>query len=280
MGEVAAELGISATGLGKICDRLLIPYPTRGYWGRRQGRAPIAPPSLPPAPAGCESVVTFAGTPAPSRRKRTRLAPETRRVQLMDAAAAMIGAEGLHAVSIKAVAREIGISETSAHGYFPSRTDLLVALARRELHAMDRQRHADIERGYDHSTKITLSTLSYLRYVAEHGALVQTLLNSPEVRAALRAERLVRGDWDIRRNAAALERNGGVAPAVAYGSTVVLTAVCLRAGRLLARRRIDLAAAERLCLSIVNTADRDLHESPAAALDRTQPGEAAPQQTS
>ncbi len=34
MSNIAVGLGLSANGLAKICDRLLIPYPTRGYWAK------------------------------------------------------------------------------------------------------------------------------------------------------------------------------------------------------------------------------------------------------
>jgi hypothetical protein len=31
----AADYGISGNGLAKICDRLNVPYPPRGYWARK-----------------------------------------------------------------------------------------------------------------------------------------------------------------------------------------------------------------------------------------------------
>lgn len=43
--EVAHELGISDVALGKLCQRLQVPKPPRGYWARvRAGRMPRRPP--------------------------------------------------------------------------------------------------------------------------------------------------------------------------------------------------------------------------------------------
>jgi hypothetical protein len=43
--EVARELGLSDVGLGKLCERLQVPKPPRGYWARVQaGRTPKQPP--------------------------------------------------------------------------------------------------------------------------------------------------------------------------------------------------------------------------------------------
>lgn len=47
MSRLAAEYGISGNGLAKICDRLAVPYPPRGYWakkaaGKKGGAIPLA----------------------------------------------------------------------------------------------------------------------------------------------------------------------------------------------------------------------------------------------
>jgi hypothetical protein len=34
LAAVAKELGLSGGALAKICNRLLVPYPPRGYWSR------------------------------------------------------------------------------------------------------------------------------------------------------------------------------------------------------------------------------------------------------
>lgn len=254
LSTLAAEWGISRNGLAKICDRLMVPYPGRGYWNARKAERP----PLPLAPAGVEPVVNLGARAGRTRRERTRLSPEARQDQLMAAAAAIITSEGLHAATMKRIARETGLSEAQAHNHFPRRADLLTALARRELAAMNEQRENEVERGQDNLTRVTLSTLTYLRQVDKRGALIQRLLNSPEVRAGLRAEREEQRGFSRRRMTERLETRYGVEPDLARGATVVLTAVCLRAGRLLAERKIPLEMAERLSLAIVTGGNREI----------------------
>ena len=258
LSVVAGELALSSNGLSKICDRLLIPYPGRGYWSKAgAGRAPERPP-LPASPAGVGEAIVIGADRAASRRHRTRVPAEQRRQQLIDAAAAIITDDGLPALTMKHVARRVGISEAQAHNYFPQRRDLLVALARRELAAMEERRRAEIDRGHDRYTRITLSTISYLREAAGRGALIQVLTQSAEVREALKQERRQSQQVGREQASANLTENYGVPDDVARAMTTVLTSICLRAGRMVADGRLALPAAERLALAITMTGNRDV----------------------
>lgn len=258
LSAVARELGISGNGLSKICDRLLIPYPPRGHWAKAHaGRAPERPP-LPPTPGACNDRIVISGERAPSRRQRTRFSAEARREQLVEAAADLIAKEGLSAASMKAVARAVGISEAQAHNHFPRRQDLLLALARRELHAMETRRREELNRGHDRYTRMTLSTVAYLREVSERGVLIQVLLNSAEVREGLRAERQVTRRWDAKRIADEMTARYRLPDELAFAHTTVLTSLSLRAGRLLAAGKLDLEAAERLTLALLTAGNREV----------------------
>lgn len=71
---VAARYGISDVGLGKVCKRLKIPRPGRGYWRRKRTGHPTHRPPLPPirgADAG-DVVVKF----RPRRYGSTSAEPE------------------------------------------------------------------------------------------------------------------------------------------------------------------------------------------------------------
>lgn len=263
LAAVAGDLGLSRSGLSKICDRLLIPVPPRGYWTTARLAAPPGPPPLPPDAAAPETVVVAPAARAASRRQRTRLSLEARRSQLLDAAGRIVASDGAHAATVKRVAREVGLSEAQAHNQFKGRAELLIALARRELDAMNAVREQEIERGADSLARVTLSTQAYLRQVDQRGALIQRLLNLPEIRAGLRLERETRVAAGLRRVTDRLNARYGVADDLAYGASAVLTAVCLRAGRLLAERKIPLEMAERLSLAIVIAGNRRLMRSPA-----------------
>jgi AcrR family transcriptional regulator len=255
---VARDLHLSGNGLAKICDRLMIPYPGRGYWTAARRASPPQPPALADAPDPLAGGAVISTGRSTSRRKRTRMAPEKRRDQLIEASAVIVADEGARAVTIKRLARDIGISEAQAHNCFSRRTDLLVALARRELAAMNAVRESEIERGHDNLTRVTLSTITYLRQVDERGAVIQRLLALPEVRASLRAEREARARTGLRRMTDRLNARYGVEDDLAFGATAILTAVCLRAGRLLAERKIPLDMAQRLSLAIVTAGNRSI----------------------
>src|SRR5258708_32291835 len=159
---------------------------------------------------------------------------------------------------MKRVARDAGVSEAQAYNYFRRQQDLLVAVARRELDAMNALRLGEINKIKDAQTRITLSTVIYLREVERRGALIQTLLNNPDVRSALRGERNSRRSSSVGEISGRLEERTGVPRDIGKGLTTILTALCLRAGRLLAAKRVPLAMAERLTLAIVLRANRDI----------------------
>jgi hypothetical protein len=52
MIRLAEEFGISGNGLAKVCDRLNVPYPPRGYWAKKEAGKPVVTFKLPPRGAG------------------------------------------------------------------------------------------------------------------------------------------------------------------------------------------------------------------------------------
>ena len=48
MSRLAIEFGISGNGLAKICDRLNVPYPPRGYWAKKDAGKPVVTFKLTP----------------------------------------------------------------------------------------------------------------------------------------------------------------------------------------------------------------------------------------
>ncbi|WP_340644710.1 TetR/AcrR family transcriptional regulator [Phenylobacterium sp.] len=268
LSSVAADLGLSASGLAKLCDRTAIPYPTRGHWGKaRAGRAGPTP-NLPPTPEGAsEQILITPGQPT-ARRTPLRLSPEDRRQQLLDVAARIIVQDGLHALTIKRVARDAGLTAPRAYHFFPTVDDLMAELARRELQAIRAARAHRINTAERPAERLRLSTVTYLRQVAERGDLLQTLQNAPGVRRALRAEqRAIRAD-NTNVVATRFSDSHNIPPDVARAATAVLTSAVLRTGRILARGRLDLALAETLAADIVEAGNRRLavrFEAPTAS---------------
>ncbi|NEW86874.1 hypothetical protein DU475_06305 [Rhodopseudomonas sp. WA056] len=63
MSRLAEEFGISGNGLAKICDRMDVPYPPRGYWAKREAGKPVVVFKLPPRRDGIPQVTDIYPTP-------------------------------------------------------------------------------------------------------------------------------------------------------------------------------------------------------------------------
>lgn len=251
LSVVARDMGVSGTALAKICNRLLVPYPSRGHWSKvNVGKQPARPP-LPAAPESQAQRVTISSVRAGSRRAHTRLPPEARREQLIGIAAGLIREGGLHAASMKRIAAAAGISETQAYNYFSSREHLFVELARREFVGIRAARESGGQGVQDHYAQVTAATRAYLRQIGQRGDLLQTLLGSQEVRNMLRTEHRQQRSTDLRQHAENLVELYKISWPVAMGCTAVLSRLCIRAGKIIAEKRLSVAAAERLCLSMV-----------------------------
>lgn len=62
---LAHELGISGRGLAKICERMEIPVPPRGYWRKLETGKSTPKFRLPPASTDTQLQVTIRPTPQP-----------------------------------------------------------------------------------------------------------------------------------------------------------------------------------------------------------------------
>lgn len=76
MSRLAERYGISGNGLAKICDRLAVPYPPRGYWAKKTAGKHVAQYRLPPPEPDTPASITI--TPTPPALQLKPLAPEQR----------------------------------------------------------------------------------------------------------------------------------------------------------------------------------------------------------
>ena len=70
--------------------------------------------------------------PKTKKKTRTRLNPEARKEMILDHAAEFIAADGVSALSMERLGKEAGISKSLVYAYYPSMTELLQALLKRE----------------------------------------------------------------------------------------------------------------------------------------------------
>jgi len=105
------------------------------------------------------------------------------REALLDRAAEVIAAEGVEALSLRGLARDLGVSHAAPSRHFADRRALLVALARegfrRSIEAMD----AGAERaGSDPVARYRALGRSYVQFAIEHPSYFRAI-NHPEVLA-------------------------------------------------------------------------------------------------
>ena len=114
-------------------------------------------------------------------RKRTRLSPEARQDQILDAAAELIADDRLTTLNMEAVARHAGVSKSLIYGYFPTLTDLLTRVLEREHR---RLRALQVEAGKDTDSLEQLVrrvTNAYMTYMATRGPLIERLSADPRL---------------------------------------------------------------------------------------------------
>jgi hypothetical protein len=63
MARLGLEFGISGNGLAKICQRLHVPYPPRGYWAKKEAGKATTVAELPPLPPGTPTDVEIYPSP-------------------------------------------------------------------------------------------------------------------------------------------------------------------------------------------------------------------------
>lgn len=178
------------------------------------------------------------------------MSPDDRMNQILAIAREMVMRDGIAAISLKRVARVVGVSETLIYYYYSGRLELFIALTRRELDAVREGQKLGLEsRDDDLGGGIVAATRNYLLVMAERGDLVQTLLSDPVIAARFQDEYKLDRETIVRTLASAAARQGGVPENVAVAASHIITAVTMRAGRLLIKKKMHVDAAVALSLS-------------------------------
>jgi AcrR family transcriptional regulator len=127
-------------------------------------------------------------------RPATRLPASERREQLLDTTKAIVAAQGFHAVSIEAVARDAGVSRPIVYGHFEHLSGLLEALVLREsTRALAQLQHV-LPTGLEEPRAQLLSALrAYLEAVEADPDTWRLVLMPPEGAPSLLRDLLARG---------------------------------------------------------------------------------------
>jgi AcrR family transcriptional regulator len=185
------------------------------------------------------------------KRKRIRLAPEVRREQILDQAAHLILAEGLYAVSMERLARDIGISKGLVYNYFPTRDALLTALLNREQAELRDRGMASALEAESFEDLIRQTTRLYLEQTRDRGALIAALLSDPSVALLMEAENRADRERTVRYFVRAARREYGLPLPVAISAVEMVSAITDQAGRLVADGQLDVETATGMCVALI-----------------------------
>jgi len=186
-----------------------------------------------------------------ARRKRTRLAPEARREQILGEAARLILDEGLYAVSMERLARDVGISKGLVYNYFTDRDALLKALLSREQAELRDRGMAKALKAESYVDLIRQTTRLYLEQTRDRGALIAALLSDPSVAKLMEEESRADRDRTARYFVRATRRAYDLPLPLAIAAVELLSAVTDRAGKLVAEGLVDVDAATELCVELI-----------------------------
>lgn len=184
-------------------------------------------------------------------RKRTRLSPEARREQILDEAARLVLDEGLQAVSMERLARDVGISKGLVYNYFPTRDALLAELLRREQAELRDRGMAEALAASSFADMIRQTTRLYLEQTRDRGALIASLLSDPSVARLMEDDNRADRERNFRYCVQATRREYDLPLPLAIAVVDMLMAITGRAGRLVSEGQMDVGPATEICLDLI-----------------------------
>jgi AcrR family transcriptional regulator len=99
------------------------------------------------------------------------------REAVLDRAAAAIEETGFDGISLRQIARDLGVSHAAPNRYFPDRQTLRTALVRHGLAELgDQLAAATTDPGADFGTRLTAFAAAFVGYAAAHPALTSLVL--------------------------------------------------------------------------------------------------------
>ncbi|MEM8768903.1 MAG: TetR/AcrR family transcriptional regulator [Pseudomonadota bacterium] len=122
---------------------------------------------------------------ANTQRKRTRLDPEARREQILDATAALVLREGLARLTMADVAAAAAVSKSLIYAYFTNLTELLEAVYARETKLLNEQHFAALRTPHSFEDMVRATARISRQAQNERQRLVERLAAEPTLKDRL-----------------------------------------------------------------------------------------------
>jgi AcrR family transcriptional regulator len=185
--------------------------------------------------------------------RRTRLSPELRRRQIIDAAAAVALEQGFLPLPIDRLAERAGVSKALVYSYFPTQFDLCNAMLEQRFAAL-------LDAGIEEASNRTPIAEAagrvaaiYFDDVARHGPLIHVILRDQYMSGRMdRALAAVR-DRIVRNLARAARRSLLMTARETVAATNMIITIPEQAGRLAYVGEMELERARALCAQLIES---------------------------
>ncbi|PZQ58408.1 MAG: hypothetical protein DI570_17855 [Phenylobacterium zucineum] len=189
------------------------------------------------------------------------MSAEVRRRQIMDAAAALVLAQGYLPLSLERLAAQVGVSKGLIYEYFPTQSDLFAALVGDELGVLADAGIEAAVSGGDLVASAQGAADLYLQHIASRGPVAHFVLRDSYMKGrVMRAEVQVR-DRLFRGFARRARRDLRLPPAEATAAVVLVLAIPEEMGRLVWQGDMPLERGRELVCQLVASAISALRPS-------------------
>lgn len=182
-----------------------------------------------------------------AERKRTRLTPQARKTEILDAAAGLVLREGVSALAMERLARDCGVSKGLVHTYFATRDVLLGALLHREQADLRERGLAGALEAVSFEELIRQTTRIYLEQVRDRGALISALIADPSVARLMEEDSQRDRERTLRYFAKAVQREFGLGEAAARAVVDGFLDFTGGVGRHVATGALEVSEATEMC---------------------------------
>jgi AcrR family transcriptional regulator len=128
---------------------------------------------------------------------RSRVDSAARREQLLDAAAHIVSAEGVSALTIESVVAKVGVHRPIVYRHFANADELLAAVIERELAALRAASAVSVEGVEGFEARVRAAVTSWMEHFARSPTLLSIGLVLPPMNRALRERRREQNDHSV-----------------------------------------------------------------------------------
>ncbi len=196
---------------------------------------------------------------------------------ILDHAAEFIAADGVSALSMERLAKSADISKSLVYAYFPSMTELLQTLLKREYRLLRLKQAAAADSAGTWEQFVRQITRAYLLYIEEKGLLLDRLMAEPAV-AALGDPTQFHRSSAVNHVAQILVDNFGIDMEIAIPVVDISFGLPASAGQYLTHNNVDRETIEDITVAMMIgsiEAVRQKYETSLKPLVRHQPAESS-----